>query len=78
MTNGEAEADRRAVIEDVERVLPEADHLGEPIDDVRQMIEAVLEVRSVWRIAKAEAGQIGDHDMIAIRERGNEAAIHVR
>ena len=43
MPNGEAETDGCAIVEDVHRETRETDHLGEAIDDVRDILERVGE-----------------------------------
>jgi hypothetical protein len=55
MSKGEAEADRRAVIEDVDRISLEADGLGEGIDDLGQIIEGVFELRPTRGIRETKA-----------------------
>ena len=48
MPNGDAEADGCAIVEDVDREAMETDHLGEAIDDVRDILEAgVVSARGV-------------------------------
>src|SRR6516164_9792866 len=78
MTNGEAEADRCAVIEDVNGITAQAEPLGESVNDLGQMIEAVFEGRSVWRFRETETRQIRCHDTVAVGESGNELPEHMR
>src|SRR6516162_312313 len=78
MANSEAEANRRAVIKNVERVVAEAEHLGEMLSQLGQVIEAVLESRSVRRVGETEARQIRRYYVIAIGKRGNKLPVHVR
>src|SRR3974390_3580020 len=76
--HSEAEANRCTVIEDVKGVAVKAEHLGESLDDVGQMVEAVFEARSIRGVGETEAGQIRRYHVIAISKRGNELAVHMR
>src|SRR5262249_61265105 len=55
----ETEADRRAVIEDVDGITGEPDDRREPVDDVGEMIEGVPERSSLRRLGETEARQVG-------------------
>ena len=50
MRDREAEADRRAVVEDVERIALQTDGLGEAVDDPRQIVERVRKALARWRV----------------------------
>src|SRR5262245_2572806 len=77
MSEGEAEADRRAVIEDVDRISLEADGLGEGIDDLGQIIERVFELRPTRGIRETKAQQIWCDYMVSICEQWDQAAEHM-
>jgi hypothetical protein len=54
------------------------DHSGEPLDHFRQVLEAVLEAFSFRDFGEAEARQIRGNDVVTVRKRRNEIAVHVR
>ena len=74
----EAKADRRAIIEDIDGVAVELERFGKAVDQIGQMLKTVFEALAIRRIGKAEAGQVRRHHVIAIGERWNEIAEHVR
>jgi hypothetical protein len=55
----EPEADRRAVVENVDGVAAEADRVGEPLDDLRQVVEGVVELPAVRASEKPKPGRSG-------------------
>ena len=55
MANGESKTNWRAVVENIKRVADEADRLREPLDLLRQVLEAVFEAFSFGRFGEAEA-----------------------
>jgi hypothetical protein len=55
MTNRETEADRCAIVENIEGVTAETDDLSKALDHLSQMLEAVREARSVRSVSEAEA-----------------------
>src|SRR5262245_24005328 len=63
----EAEADRRAVIEDVDGITGEPGDGREPVDDVGEMIEGVPELRPLRRLGEPEARQVGGYHMVVVR-----------
>ena len=71
------EARRRAVVEDVDRKAIEADHLGEAVDDLGDVVEGVGELAARRHVGLAEAGQIGRDDVKAIGKKRDEVAEHV-
>jgi hypothetical protein len=77
MSEGEAEADRRAVIEDVDRISLESDGLGEGIDDLGQIIEGVFELRPTRGIRETKAQQIWCDYMVSICEQWDQIAEHM-
>src|SRR5262249_19045217 len=74
----QTEADRRAVIEDVNGILIQADRLSELIDDLSEVIEGVGELLAIGGLGESEAGQIGCNYVIALSKNRNEVAEHVR
>ena len=74
MLDGEPEAGRRAVIEDIDGIAIEADDLGEAVDRLRDPVEGVAAVRHV---GLAEARQIGSDDVEAVGQQRDEIAEHV-
>jgi hypothetical protein len=73
MTNGQAQADRSAVVENVECIAVETEHFGEPVNDLGQIIEAIFE--SIRCIAEAESGKIWRYHVVAIGKRRNEIPV---
>ena len=71
-------ADRRAVIHDVHRIAVDAELRQKTVDDVGVMGERVGERLVVGRGAFAEAWIVGRDDVVAIRERRDQIAEHVR
>src|SRR5262249_4692724 len=74
----EAETDRRAIVEDVDRISIQADRLRELIDDLGEVIKGIGELFAIGRLREAEAGQIGCDDVIALGENRDKVAKHVR
>ena len=77
MLHGEPEAGRRAIVEDIDGEAFEADHLGEAVDDVGDMVEGVGEVAPRRHVRLAEARQVGRDDVEAIGQERDEVAEHV-
>lgn len=77
MLESEAKAGRRAVVEDVDGELFQADLLGELTHDLGQMIEGVGEALVIRRVGKAEAGQVGRDNVKIVREFRDQVAEHV-
>ena len=71
------ETGRRAIVEDIDCEALEADHLGEAVDDLGDVIEGVGEHAARHQVGLSEAGQIGSHDMIAIGKMRDEVTKHV-
>src|SRR5215472_18708205 len=78
MANGKAKTNWRAIVENIKRVAVEADRLREPLNHLRQMLEAVLKAFSFGHFGEAEARQIRSNDAVTVRKRRNEVPIHVR
>lgn len=76
--HGEAEADRRAVVEDVERVAGQPERVGEPGDHLGQAVEGVGELFAVGRVGEAKAGQVWGDEVVVAGEVREEIAEHVR
>src|SRR4029077_16704998 len=74
----QAESDRGAVIEDVDRETIETNGLGKAFDHLSQLLERVAELLPVGCIREPEARQIGRYHVVAIGERRNKVAKHVR
>jgi len=55
MANGEAKTNWRAVVENIKRVVVQADRLRKLLDHLRQVLEAVFEALSFGRFGEAEA-----------------------
>ncbi len=68
MSRGDPESNWRAVIEYVEREARQAEHLGEAIDGVGEMLERVVEVTSCRHVRLATAGQVGSNDAKPVGE----------
>ncbi len=62
MPNGETEANGCAIVEDVDCETTEADHLGEAIDDVRDILEGVSESVGPRHVGLSKTGQIGSDE----------------
>src|SRR3989454_8746880 len=69
MPNGVTEANGCAIVEDVDCETTEADHLGEAIDDVRDILERIGE--------GAARRQVGIDEAEPVRELRDEIAEHV-
>ena len=77
MLDGEADADRPAVILQVEYVGGEAELVGEAFDHVGEPGEAVVELVDRWRAGIAEAGIVGRDHVILRGEIGDQVSEHV-
>src|SRR5262249_29286383 len=55
MANGEAKTNWCAVVENIKCITVETDHLREPLDHLRQVLEAVFEAFSFGRFGEAKA-----------------------
>lgn len=77
MLCGDPETGRRAIVEDVDREALQADHLGEAIDDICDMVEGVGEVAGGRHVRLAEPRQVRRDDMEAVRQERNEIAEHM-
>ena len=77
MPNGEAEAHRRAIVEDVDRETSETDHLGEAIDDVCDILECVSEGAARRHVGLSKRRQIWSNEVKPVRELRDEIAEHM-
>ena len=77
MLDRQPEADRSAIVEDVDGELGQTEHLGEAVDDVGDVLERVAELVTGRLLGHAEAGQIRGDDMIVLGEFGDQVAEHV-
>src|SRR4029077_8154232 len=75
--NGEAETNRCAIVENVDREMRETHHLGEAIDDLRNILERVSEGATRRHIGLAKRRQIGSNEMKPVRESRDEVAEHM-
>src|SRR5271166_313576 len=74
---GDPQTNRRAVIEDVDRELFQADDFREAAGDCRQIVERIFEVVAGWHGGLTKAGQVRRHEVKAIGEEGDQIAEHV-
>src|SRR6267142_3077174 len=77
MPNGEAEANRRTIVEDVDCETTEADHVGEAIDDIRDILERVGEGAARRHVGLPKRRQVGSDEVKPVRELRDEIAEHV-
>ena len=73
----DAEARRRAVVEDVERESVEADELGEAPHDPGEIVERVAECVPRRHRRAAEPREIGRDDVKAVGQARDEVSEHV-
>nr|GEU28643.1 serine racemase [Tanacetum cinerariifolium] len=78
MGGGQAVADGRAVILHVQRVTVDAQRGREPVDGVRQVVEAVGVAVHRRHIALAVAGVVGRDHVVAVRQQRDQVAEHLR
>ena len=78
MLEREPVADRRAVIHEIDRIVLDAELRQQAVDDVGVVAERVGERLVIGRGALAEARIVRRDDMVAIRERRDQIAEHVR
>ena len=74
MLHGEPESGRCAVIEDIDGIAIEADHLSEAIDRLRDPVERVAAPRHV---GLSETRQIGSDDVKAVGQQRDEIPEHM-
>ena len=77
MFRRDPETSRRTVVEDIDCEALEADHFGEAINDIGNVIERVSELATRRHVRLSEARQIGRHEMKATGEMRDEVAEHV-
>jgi DNA-binding CsgD family transcriptional regulator len=70
----DAESHWRTVVEHVEREAVEAEHLRPAIDDLREMVERVVEVTPRRHVRLAEPGQVWGDDMEPVGEQRDQLA----
>ena len=78
MFRREAETDRRAVVHQIEAIPFQAQFLGEGFDDIREVVEGVIELADGRHRAVAVAGIVRGNDMVPVRQRRDQVAEHVR
>jgi hypothetical protein len=78
MLEGQSPAHRCPVIHHVHREARDADLIEEAVDELSEAIEGIGELRTVRHVALAVAGIVRSDHMIAVRERGDQVAEHVR
>src|SRR5262249_8026077 len=74
MLHGETEAYGSAVVEDVDRVAIEADHLGEAVDHLSHPVEAMT---ASWHLGISEARQVRSDEVEAIAQKRDQVPKHV-
>src|SRR5579871_2251551 len=77
MPNGEAEADWCAIVEDIHGEAMEADHIGEAIDDVRDVLERITEGAPRRHVRLPKRWQVGRDQVKPVRELRHQIAEHV-
>ncbi len=77
MGQGEPQAHRRAVVEDVERVRAEPERFREAVDHGGEAVERVAEVFASGHPRLAEAGQVGRDHAVSFGELGNQVSEHM-
>src|SRR5260370_31389279 len=75
--DGEPEARRRAVVEDVHGKPVEAGDLGKAVDHAGDVVERVMEFFSSWHVGPTEPGKVRRDDMKPVREERDQVAEHV-
>ena len=78
MLQGQPPADRSAVVHHVHRVAGDAELLEEAVDEFAEAVEGVGERRAIRHVALAVAGVVRSDHVVAIRERGDQVAEHMR
>src|SRR5262245_31117860 len=77
MARREAEADRGAVIEDVDGIPGEPGDGREPVDDLGEVIKGVPELRPLRRLGETETWQVGGDHMVVVRQGRDQVAEHM-
>ena len=75
MFDSQTEACRRAIVEDIDGVAIEPDHLGEAVDRLGHLLEGVLGAGR--HVGFAETGQVGSDDMEAVGQARDQITEHV-
>src|SRR4029450_7503060 len=77
VADGEPEACRRAVVEDVHGKPIEADDLGKAVDDAGDVVERVAEFFSGRHVGLTEPGKVRGDDMKSVGEERDQVTEHV-
>src|SRR5262245_62041470 len=77
MPHREAEASRRAIIEDIDGEAVKPDHLSEAVNSRRDVVEGVAELGPFRHVRLAKSGQIGRNHTKSVGELRNKMAEHV-
>ena len=77
MLYGNPQANRSAVIENVDCEPLQADNFGEAADRPRQIVERITEVIAGRHVRLTKAGQVGGHEVKAVSKERNQIAEHV-
>src|SRR4029453_1296849 len=77
VAHGEPEADRRTVVEHIDREAIKPDDLGQAVDDTGEVVERVAERTPRWHTRLAESRQIGREDVEAIGQERDEVSEHM-
>jgi len=72
--HGEPESGRRAVIEDIDGIAIEADHLRETLDRLRDPVEGMA---AAGHVGLAEARQVGSNNVKAVGQERDEVPEHM-
>ena len=78
MRHRQAQAGRRAVVENIQGVAAQAERVGEAIDELGESVERIGELSARRGFRVAEAGEVGRDHAVAIGEPGDQVAEHVR
>src|SRR5262252_5600395 len=77
MPHCEAEAGRRAIVENIDGEATQSNHFSEAVDDPRNVVEGVAELCPLGHVRLAKPGQVGRSDTKLVRELWHEIAEHM-
>src|SRR5262245_41510178 len=77
MAESDAEAYRRAIVEDVHRKPIEADHFGEAFDHAGNVVECVSELFSRRHVGLTEPGKVRCNDVKSVSKKRDQVTEHV-
>src|ERR1700761_306671 len=73
----QTQASRCAIVEDIQRVMFQADRVDEQAHDAREFVEAVVERPAGRGLGLSEARQVGSDHAIVLRQLRDQVAKHV-